>query len=293
MKSTARDQNQIRLVRRPSLHTVLMQSEDIKETVAQAAAELESVNEALQQDDDGSASVQSVSDAIAQNLNVELKVTQAADDLDRVNAQLATQVARQSSMASELADTKSSLARALDDLSEAQSREKDSRRKSLEDPLTGIPNRASFDQALEHGLVQARRHGWRLAVLFADIDEFKSINDSYGHDAGDRVLFMVANRLQSFLRGGDTVCRWGGDEFACLLLEVQRADDLGRLADQMIGLIAADCEIDGTVLSVRASIGIALYPDDGDTAESLLRNADAAMFRAKGDTKRVVSLRDM
>lgn len=292
MKTTARDQNQIRLVRRTSLERVLRQSEDIKETVEQAAAELVSVNEALKQDDDGNASVQTINDAIAQNVDIELKVAKAADDLDQVNAQLATQVARQTSMVSELAETKSSLAEALDDLSVSQTQEKDARQKALNDPLTGIPNRASFDQALDHGLIQARRHGWQLAVLFIDIDEFKSINDAHGHDAGDKVLLLVANRLQSFLRGGDTVCRWGGDEFACLLLEVQRAGELGRLADQLIGLIAADCEIGGAVLSVRASIGIALYPADGETAESLIKKADTAMFRAKGSENRVVSFSD-
>jgi diguanylate cyclase (GGDEF)-like protein len=265
-----------------SLDRVLTQSETIKDAVAQAAGELVSVNEALKQGTQSSAPAQTVDEAISQNLDVEIKVAKAAADLKQVNIQLATQVAEQASMAAELADTKSRLAQVRDDLSESQTQERDARQKALLDPLTGIPNRASFDQALDHGLIQARRHDRKLGVLFIDIDEFKIINDSHGHDMGDKVLLMVANRLQSSLREEDTVCRWGGDEFVCLLLEVQQEDDLGRLTDKLLRRIAEDFECEGTVLSVRASIGMALYPADGETAESLCKKADTAMFKAKG-----------
>lgn len=291
MKSRARDRKHLRPAKSASLEPVLRQSENIRDAVAQAAGELVSVNEALKQDQ-GNSSAQTIDDAIAQNVDVELKVAKAADDLDQVNTQLAGQVARQASLASELADTKSRLAQVRDDLSESQTQEREARHKALRDPLTGIPNRASFDQALDHGLIQARRHGWKLAVLFIDIDEFESINDSHGHDAGDKVLLTVANRLQASLRDEDTVCRWGGDEFACLLLEVQREDDSRRLADKLLNRLAEECELEGAVVSVAASIGIALYPEDGDTAEGLLKNADTAMFRAKGTGKRVVLFRD-
>lgn len=292
MKSRARDRKHLRLAQSASLEPVLRQSENIRDAVAQAAGELLSVNEALKPDNKGTASVQTIDDAIAQNVDVELKVAKAADDLNHVNTQLAGQVAQQASMASELADTKSRLAQVRDDLSESQTQERDARQKALRDPLTGIPNRASFDQALDHGLIQARRHGWKLALLFIDIDEFKSINDRYGHDAGDKVLLTVAQRLQASLREEDTVCRWGGDEFACLLLEVRQEDDLGRLADKLLNRMAEGCELGGNVISVAASIGISLYPADGETAESLLKNADTAMFRAKGTKKRVVLFRE-
>ncbi len=271
-----------RTAKSASLGRVLTQSESIKDAVAQAAGELVSVNEALKHGTQSSAPTQTVDEAIAQNLDVEIKVAKAADDLRRVNFQLATQVAAQASLASELAETKNTLAQVRDDLSESQDQERDARQKALHDSLTGIPNRASFDQALDHGLIQARRHGWRLAVLFIDIDEFKSINDAHGHDMGDQVLVTVANRLQSSLREGDTVCRWGGDEFVCLLLEVRQEDDLGHLAEKLLSRIAEDFEFKGTVLSVRASIGMALYPADGETAESLCKKADTAMFKAKG-----------
>lgn len=292
MKSKSGDSENPRPASSAALGRVLRQSENIQDSVAQAAGELGSVNETLKQDKKGIAPGQAIHAAIAQNVDVERKVAKAADDLTQVTAQLQEQVAEQASMASELADTQSSLAQVRDDLEESRSHERDARQKALQDSLTGIPNRASFDQALDHGLIQARRHGWKLAVLLIDLDEFKSINDSHGHDLGDKVLLMVADRLQSSLREGDTVCRWGGDEFVCLLLEVNQEAELRRLADKLARRIADDYEFNGTVLSVRASIGIALYPADGETAESLFKNADTAMFRAKGTEKRVVSFRE-
>lgn len=292
MKSKSRDEKHLTPAESASLGRVLRQSENIKDAVTQAAGELVSVNETLKQDNNGSAPVQTINVAIAQNIAVEQKVAKAADDLTQVNTLLAKQVAEQASVASELADTKSSLAQVRGDLAESQTQEREARHKALQDSLTGIPNRASFDQALDHGLIQARRHGWKLAVLLIDIDDFKSINDSYGHDLGDKVLVVVANRLQSSLRDEDTVCRWGGDEFACLVLEVKQVADVSRLADKILSRIAEDFEFNGTVLSVRASIGIALYPADGDTAESLFKNADTAMFRGKGTNRRVVLFRE-
>jgi diguanylate cyclase len=275
-----------------ALECLLTQSEDIKEAVTQAADELVSVNEVLKQEPEGSAPARTLQNAIAQNVDVERKVAKAAEDLDRVNRLLAEEVAKQASLASELEDTKSWLARTRDDLAESRTQEKDARQEALRDSLTGIPNRASFDQALDHGLTQARRHDRKLAVFLIDIDDFKSINDSHGHALGDKVLLMVAERLQSSLREEDTVCRWGGDEFAALLPEVDQEADLLRLADKLVRRIAEECELEGAVLAVRASIGIALFPADGDTAEGLFKNADAAMFRAKGTVQRVVLFRE-
>ena len=162
---------------------------------------------------------------------------------------------------------------------------------ALRDALTGLPNRVSFEQGLDHGLIQAKRHGWGLAVLFIDIDKFKSINDSYGHDLGDQVLLMVANRLRSFVRDEDMVSRWGGDEFVCLLFEVKQEADVTRLAEKIINRISEACEFNGTTLSIRASIGIAIYPADGETADILFKYADTAMYKAKGTKKRVVRFR--
>jgi len=271
-----------------SLRRVLNQNEKIKETLKQAASELTSVNEVLKQGNKVNIPVQTTQEAITQNVGVEHKLAKAADDLKQVNAELTREVAKRVSFESELADTKIDLAEARDDLSKSQVKEEETRQITLHDTLTGLPNRVLFEQRLEHGLIQAKRRDWKLAVLFIDIDKFKSINDSYGHDLGDKVLLMLANRLQSSVREEDMVCRWGGDEFMCLLLDVKQEANTTRLAEKMVNRITEAFEINGTVLSIRPSIGIAIYPADGETADILFKNADTAMYKAKGTEKRVV-----
>ncbi len=275
-----------------SLRRVLNKNEKIKETVKQAASELTSVNEVLKQEEKVHIPVQTTQEAITQNVGVEHKVAKAADDLKQVNAELTKEVAERVAFESELADTKIDLAEARDDLSKSQVKEEETRQITLHDALTGLPNRVLFEQRLEHGLIQAKRHGWKLAVLFIDIDKFKSINDTYGHDLGDKVLLMVANRLQSSVREEDMVCRWGGDEFVCLLLDVKQEANITRIAEKMVNRIAEACEFNGTVLSIRPSIGISIYPADGETADILFKNADTAMYKAKGTEKRVVLFRE-
>ena len=274
--------------KRASLGRVLKKNEKIKETVKKAAGELTLVNEVLKQE---KVPVQIMKQALTQNENVEQKVAEAADDLKLVNVKLAEEMAERIVIESELADTKADLAEARDDLSKAQVKTEEAQQIALQDSLTGLPNRISFERSLDHGLVQAKRHGWGLAVLFIDIDKFKNINDSYGHDMGDQVLVMAANRLTSFVRDEDIVSRWGGDEFVCLLFEVKQEADVTRLAEKMINRIAEACEFNGIALSIRASIGIAIYPADGDTADVLFKNADTAMYKAKGTEKRVVLFR--
>ena len=275
--------------KKASLERVLEKNEKIKETVSEAAGELTSVNEVLKQEE---VPVQVMKVALTQNKGVEHKVAKAAVDLKVVNAKLAKELAERIVIESELANTKTDLAEVRDDLSKAEVKAEEAQQSALQDALTGLPNRLSFEQGFDHGLIQAKRHGWGLAVLFIDIDKFKSINDTYGHDLGDQVLLMVANRLQSFVRDEDIVSRWGGDEFVCLLFEVKQEADVTRLAEKMIKRIAEDCDFNGTTLSIRASIGIAVYPADGETAEILFKNADIAMYRAKGAEKRVVLFRE-
>ena len=275
-----------------SLRRLLNQNEKIKETLKQAASELTSVNEVLKQGNKVNIPVQTTQEAITQNVGVEHKLAKAADDLKQVNAELTREVAKRVSFESELADTKIDLAEARDDLSKSQVKEEETRQITLHDTLTGLPNRVLFEQRLEHGLIQAKRRDWKLAVLFIDIDKFKSINDSYGHDLGDKVLLMLANRLQSSVREEDMVCRWGGDEFMCLLLDVKQEANTTRLAEKMVNRITEAFEINGTVLSIRPSIGIAIYPADGETADILFKNADTAMYKAKGTEKRVVQFRE-
>ena len=278
--------------KKASLKRVLDKTKRITKDVKDAATELASINEVLQQGVEDDVPVRTVETAIVQNENVEQKVAGAAGDLHQAHIELAQEVTERAVIETELADTKTDLVEALDDLSKSRAKEERTRMASLQDALTGLPNRLSFEQDLDRGLRQAKRRGSGLAVLFIDIDKFKSVNDSHGHGLGDKVLLMTANRLKSFLRDEDTVSRWGGDEFVCLLLEVKEEADVTRLAEKMADRIAEACELDGIVLSIRARIGVAVYPADGETADALFKNADTAMFKAKGTEKRVVLFRE-
>lgn len=275
--------------KKASLGRVLKENEKIKETIKKAASELILVNEVLRQEN---VPVKLMKQVITRNEDIEQKVAKAADDLKLVNVKIAEEMAERIVIESELANTKTDLAEVRDDLSKAQVKTEEAQQIALQDALTGLPNRASFEQGLDHGLIQAKRHGWGLAVLFIDIDKFKNINDCYGHDLGDQVLLMVANSLKSLVRGEDIVSRWGGDEFVCLLLEVKQEADVIHLAEKMINRIAEAREFNGIVLSIRASIGIAIYPADGDTADVIFKNADTAMYKAKETEKGVVLFRE-
>jgi diguanylate cyclase (GGDEF)-like protein len=149
------------------------------------------------------------------------------------------------------------------------------------DPLTGLPNRAALLDRLHHAVPAAARRGDRLAFMFLDLDRFKSINDSLGHAVGDELLQVVAERLQHGVREADTVARLGGDEFAVLLEQPHDADAAVGVVDKLLSSIAEPIDFDGKALTVRASVGIAMYPEHGDTADQLMRHADLAMYQAK------------
>jgi len=275
-----------------SLGHVIRQSEEIKDNVEDVASNLASINEILKQEKRIAPPVQAIEDALVKNKEAEYRVAKAADDLHQVNAELAKEVNERIGIESELADMKIDLAEAHEDLAKSRAKEEETQQIAFHDSLTGLPNRLLFEQHLDHRLIEAKRHGWGIAVLFIDIDKFKSINDSYGHDLGDKVLLMVANRLQSSVRAEDTVSRWGGDEFVCLLSEVRQEADMTRLAEKIVNRIAETFELGETVLSVRASIGIAIYPEDGEMADILFKNADKAMYKAKGTKKGVMLFRE-
>jgi diguanylate cyclase (GGDEF)-like protein/PAS domain S-box-containing protein len=149
------------------------------------------------------------------------------------------------------------------------------------DVLTNLPNRKLFTDRLTQTLSRARRSKKPLAVMFVDLDHFKSINDTLGHEAGDELLLQMARRLRENVRDDDTVARLGGDEFTIILAELRHPEDAISVAEKLIKAVEQPLTISGTSIEVSASIGIALYPDDGADAESLLRNADSAMYRAK------------
>ncbi|MEE9255074.1 MAG: diguanylate cyclase, partial [Pseudomonadales bacterium] len=150
------------------------------------------------------------------------------------------------------------------------------------DLLTQLPNRALLKDRLSVAISHAQRNQRKLALMFLDLNRFKLVNDSHGHAMGDRLLKSVARRLQGVVRKGDTVARFGGDEFTLLLPEVRTRDDVAVIADKILDTLTQPFVIDGHELYVGVSIGIALYPDAGDTVESLVQNADIAMYAIKG-----------
>ena len=172
---------------------------------------------------------------------------------------------------------------ALDEALEAsRRRERAAVKAALHDPLTGLANRTLFDDRLEHALAQAKRHGRTMAVMFIDLDGFKAINDTRGHEAGDQVLIGVAERLVGMTRAEDTVARLGGDEFLYLVSELSSVDAAARVARKIADGVSAPVPIPcGDPVAVRCSLGVALYPADGRTVAELVRRADEAMYRAK------------
>lgn len=149
------------------------------------------------------------------------------------------------------------------------------------DALTALPNRVLFHDRLEQAIAQAHRHGTRLAVLFVDLDNFKQINDTLGHAIGDQVLQQAASLLAGCIRDSDTVGRHGGDEFLILLTEVNQPVDADAVAGKIAATLDTPCRVGNNVVRLSASIGISLYPDDGDEADMLIDRADAAMYLAK------------
>ena len=149
------------------------------------------------------------------------------------------------------------------------------------DTLTHLPNRALLMDRLQVILSGARRQGTQVGVLFIDLDNFKTINDSLGHYAGDELLKRVAGRLQACLRGADLVGRLGGDEFVVIVTDLNRAEDIAPLAEKIAEAISEPFSLEEQVLSVSGSIGISVFPKDGESPETLIRNADAAMYLAK------------
>jgi diguanylate cyclase (GGDEF)-like protein/PAS domain S-box-containing protein len=149
------------------------------------------------------------------------------------------------------------------------------------DALTGLPNRMLLNDRIGQAIARARRDKGRIAVFFLDLDGFKYINDSLGHPAGDKLLQSVAKRLEYCVRNPDTVSRQGGDEFVAMLQELQRPEDAGLAAARMMEAVGEAHFIDGHDLHVTVSIGVSLYPDDGQDAETLIKNADTAMYQAK------------
>jgi len=169
------------------------------------------------------------------------------------------------------------------DITEHKQAEEKLRYQAYHDPLTGLPNRLMYSEHLDMALPQAQRREQMCGIMMLDLDHFKNINDTFGHDFGDKLLIIVAQRLHECIRKEDTLARMGGDEFTFLLSLVNDIKDVARVAEKILASFAHPVTIDGKDLFVTPSIGISLFPSDGEDAKTLLKNADAAMYRAKED----------
>ena len=254
-----------------SLSRVLGLSEHVKALVSECAEDLATVNGAITLALAANNAQPGLTYALGQSAALAAKVEAVSVQLAFVNRALQDEIRD----------------RSMVDLQFAAAEEQglSSRHAALHDVLTGLPNRALFNDRLDHGLAQARRQGWNLAVMFVDLDDFKIINDTHGHDAGDAVLQQISQRLKDTTRGEDTVSRHGGDEFLYLLTGVRDAANVAMIAQKIVQAVQAPCDIklrEGNLSArVKASIGISTFPKNGATAEELINSADRAMFRAK------------
>lgn len=271
-----------------ALELALEQSHEVKAKVEACADDLSAANEDVKRRIAEGATTLSAHKALRQSEAVEGQVQEAADDLHQVTETLAEGIddLRQTEIAlagaqEALADSETALANSEAALATSQQAEREAIRRSMHDATTGLPNRALFDDRLDHAISLADRHGWNLAVMFLDLDHFKAINDTHGHAVGDEVLKEVAKRLSRQSRDEDTVCRNGGDEFLYLLMNPQDRSNVDRIAGLVFDCIAQPIDIGSLQLIVQPSIGIAVFPEEGLTAAQLIECADAAMYRAK------------
>jgi diguanylate cyclase (GGDEF)-like protein len=172
----------------------------------------------------------------------------------------------------------------LTELDAARKTREELRGLAYHDHLTGLPNRSLLYDRLGLAITQAHREEGHLALLFLDLDDFKNVNDSLGHGSGDRVLVDLATRVRSTVRAGDTVARFGGDEFIVLLDSVTGAEDAAHVAVKVLDAVQAPYRFDGHEVSIAASVGVSVYPRDGASPDELVKSADTAMYRHKRRT---------
>jgi diguanylate cyclase (GGDEF)-like protein len=149
------------------------------------------------------------------------------------------------------------------------------------DELTGLANRRLLLERFNQASALGKRHQQQLALLFLDLDDFKSINDEFGHTVGDSLIQQVAARLCTSVRASDTVCRYGGDEFVVLLSEIGKNDGALAVVEKLRGHLMMPYDVGGTSITMGLSLGVAVYPDDGDTYDDLIQQSDISMYRSK------------
>ncbi len=258
-------------IQRYDVTEILAHSEQIRDLIQQSAASVRSASAGIQHTFLNGEPLPGVSQVLRDHAAATLHLHEAVEKLTVLNEALQGEIRERTLLGHQLAA--------------AVEQEEGSRNAALHDPLTGLSNRLLFYDRLAHGIAQATRHGWMLAVMFVDLNEFKSINDTHGHEAGDAVLQSIAVRLTHTTRDEDTVGRHGGDEFLCLLTPLYEQRHIAMIAAKLLAAIQAPCDVSGRhgPVSVRVggSIGISVFPKDGASAPELIRRADDAMYVAK------------
>lgn len=250
---------------------MLKQMDQLRRLLDEAGHELAALSAALRQEIDNPSTQFSAVDALHRTVVAERNLTEASKVLPAVNDALETELRNGLLLTHRFAAV--------------TEQERAARHASYHDALTDLPNRALFNDRLEHGIAQAKRHNWSLAVMFLDLDNFKDINDSHGHDVGDSVLKTLADRLKASTRSDDTVARLGGDEFVYMVTELPDDGRIAMVAEKIFKTLHAPITVRARELnielSIEPSIGIAVFPRDGSTVDTLIGSADAAMYRAK------------
>lgn len=264
-----------------SVELALVKSQEVKEIIVECAVDLSTTTQNMEAGVAQGATLLATLATLAQTGKMDGKVREWVEELHGVNEALTqgmndlkrTEVALEESRKS-LEESQQALANALEEIKQV-------RDLALHDALTGLPNRELFNDRLGYAIALAHRRDWNLAVMFVDLDGFKGINDSLGHAAGDEVLTRTAKRLTKKLRFADTVSRYGGDEFVLLLMNPQAHSNIQRIAEEVLAELAEPFMFGDQELTIRASLGVSVYPDHSQDSAELIQKADAAMYVAK------------
>ncbi|MEN3362972.1 MAG: hypothetical protein V7606_246 [Burkholderiales bacterium] len=271
----------------------LDRSAQIEAQVEECAEQISAITAALKVDVTPVLATTDLELALAQSELVRQKIEKCAEELHTLNTALSQEMRERRRSERALAGMQVRLIGAQIDVLEARSeltRVKDERERAryfaFHDSLTGLANRNLFSDRLEHALTHSKRYGTLLAVMCVNVDKFKAINEAHSHYVGDKVLQTMAQRLHDAVRSADTVCRTEGDQFLLLLEDVAAVDAAEFIARKVIRAIAQPFDVESLRLIVTACIGVALYPRDGKTAETLINNADSAVSVAKRGSAR-------
>lgn len=264
-----------------ALSEALEQSAEARAKVEAVADDLDSMGESVQRKLADGATAMSARSVLRANRGVKESVDEVALDLHSVVDSLAKGLEELRQTSDTLADVQEALQESEAALGVAQAETADAERRAMHDAATGLPNRDLFNDRAAQAIALAGRTGVTVAVMFLDLNDFKTINDSHGHAVGDVVLKEIASRLIEHSRDEDTICRAGGDEFLYLLLNAGTIDDLRHVATRLIERVCQVIAVGDVELSCRPSIGISIYPAHGTSVSELVAHADAAMYEAK------------